>query len=172
MRAWMDVAVLAKTRNAKGRLVVKSTAGLPFLLEEGDEVAFVPPRTDVVRRAVVQAVYPVDDRLADVEFEGVDGDTARALVGCHCLIRRSSIDESQLREEPAFWNGWHVVDDAAGPIGEVVDVIDNPGQMLLRVKRPDGLGDVLVPVVDEIVRDVDAVSQTISVALPNGLLDL
>ncbi len=172
MRAWMDVAVLAKTRNAKGRLVVKSTAGLPFLLEEGDEVAFVPPRTDVVRRAVVQAVHPVDDRLADVEFEGVDGDTARALVGCHCLIRRSSIDESQLREEPAFWNGWHVVDDAAGPIGEVVDVIDNPGQMLLRVKRPDGLGEVLVPVVDEIVRDVDAVSQTISVALPNGLLDL
>ena len=172
MRAWMDVAALAKTRNAKGRLVVKSTAGLPFLLEEGDEVAFVPPRTDVVRRAVVQAVYPVDDRLADVEFEGVDGDTARALVGCHCLIRRSSIDESQLREEPAFWNGWHVVDDAAGPIGEVVDVIDNPGQMLLRVKRPYGLGDVLVPVVDEIVRDVDAVSQTISVALPNGLLDL
>ena len=59
-----------------------------------------------------------------------------------------------------------------GPIGEVVDVIDNPGQMLLRVKRPYGLGDVLVPVVDEIVRDVDAVSQTISVALPNGLLDL
>ena len=38
MRAWMDVAVLAKTRNTKGRLVVRATAGLPFLLEEGDEV--------------------------------------------------------------------------------------------------------------------------------------
>lgn len=172
MRAWMDVAVLAKTRNAKGRLVVKSTAGLPFLLEEGDEVAFVPPRTDVVRRAVVQAVYLADDRSADVEFEGVDGDTARALVGCHCLIRRSSIDETQLQDEPAFWNEWHVVDDEAGPIGEVADVIDNPGQMLLQVKRPDGLGEVLIPVVDEIVRDVDVASRIVGVTLPNGLLDL
>ena len=42
---------------------------------------------------------------------------------------------------------------------------------LLEVQRPDG-NTVLVPVVDEIVRDVDAEAGAVSVALPNGLLEL
>ena len=142
MRTWADVAVLAKTKNLKGRLVARAAAGLPFLLEAGDEVAFVPPRLDVPRRAVVSLVKLVDERSAEVEFEGVDGDDAAELAGCHCLIRRDSIDESVFEEKA-----------------------------LLEVGRPDG-GRVLVPVVDEIVRDVDAKRRIIGVELPQGLLDL
>ena len=41
MRAWIDVAILAKPKNLDGRLVVRGTAGFPFLLEEGDEVVIV-----------------------------------------------------------------------------------------------------------------------------------
>ena len=48
MRAWADVAVLAKTKNLKGRFVVRAAAGLPFLLEEGDEVAFGNQRLSVL----------------------------------------------------------------------------------------------------------------------------
>lgn len=171
MRTWADVAVLAKTKNLKGRFVARAAAGLPFLLEEGDEVAFVPPRLDVPRRAVVSLVKLVDERSAEVEFEGVDGDDAIALAGCHCLIRRDSIDESVFEEMPAAWEGWVVVDREEGEIGVVEGLVENPGQALLEVGRPDG-GRVLVPVVDEIVRDVDAKRRIIGVELPQGLLDL
>ena len=172
MRDWMDVAILAKTRNLKGRLVVQGAAGLPFLLQEGLEVAFVPPQTDLPRKSTVLSLRMLDDRSAEVAFDGVDGDSARGLAGCHCLIRRCDVDESAFEDEPAMWEGWQVFDDAAGLLGAVSGVIDNPGQALLEVSRADGRGNLLVPVVDEIVRDVDVDGRAISVTLPNGLLDL
>ena len=50
--------------------------------------------------------------------------------------------------------------------------MDNPVQSLLEVSVPGKDDPVLVPVVDEIVLDVDVDAQTVHVALPNGLLDL
>ena len=171
MRAWIDVAVLAKPKNLDGRLVVRGTAGLPFLLEAGDEVAFVPPQTDLPRQAVVKSVNEIDDRSAEVVFEGVDGEAAHGLAGCHCLIRRDALGESLYEEEPALWEGWTLIDAEAGAVGKVTGLVSNPGQDLLEVERPDG-GTVLVPIVDEIVREVDPESCTVSAVLPQGLLDL
>lgn len=172
MRSWIDVAVLAKTRNSKGRFVVRSTAGLPFLLEEGDEVAFVPPQTDAPRQARVLDVNFIDDDSADVAFEGVDTlDLAQRLAGCHCLIRRDLVDESVFRESPGTWEGWTVVDDELGEVGCVAGVVDKPMQPLLELKRPDG-SIALVPAVDEIIYDVDVTQSLVRTRLPQGILDL
>ena len=171
MHAWADVAVLAKTRNLNGRFVARAATNLPFLLEVGDEVAFVPPQIDIPRRAIVVDVRPIDERTADVAFEGVDGEAASVLVGSHCLIERATIDESVFEEAPAMWENWAVVDMAAGEIGSVSGMVDNPGQALLEVERPDG-ATVLVPVVDEIVKQVDIENSRVYVDLPQGLLDL
>ena len=173
MHDWIDVAVIAKARNSKGRFAVRATAGLPFILETGDEVAFVPPQIDVPRRAIVQDVKLVDDANAEVSFEGVDEpETMSALEGMHCLIRRNELDDSVYEDAPGMWDGWMVVDGSAGEIGPIIDVIDNPGQALIEVARSDGKASVLVPVVDEIVVRVDPETCTVHVALPNGLLDL
>jgi len=172
MRTWIDVAVLAKARNSKGRFVVHATAGLPFLLEPGDEVALVPPQLDIPRNVVVGEVRSIDDAQAELTFEGVDApDVVRQMVGMHCLIRRDLVDESVFSEAPGTWDGWRVIDDVDGFIGEVSDVVENPAQTLLEVTRPNG-GAVLVPVVDAIVHDVDVEKQEIYVELPNGLLEL
>ena len=171
MQTWIDVAHLAKTRNLNGRFVARSATGLPFLLEVGDEVAFVPPQLDVPRRAVVSDVRLIDDRSAEITFEGVDGDAAGILVGCHCLIPRDTLDESAFEDAPGMWEGWVVVDATAGEIGFVSGLTDNPGQALLEVGRPDG-STVLVPVVDEIVLDVDVEGGVVHVNLPQGLLEL
>ncbi|MBQ9041236.1 MAG: 16S rRNA processing protein RimM [Eggerthellaceae bacterium] len=171
MHAWADVAVLAKTKNLKGRFVAYAAAGLPFLLEDGDEVAFVPPQLDVPRKAVVSYVNLLDDHTAEIEFDGVDGDAASVLAGSHCLIPRNVIDESVYEEAPVTWEGWTVVDVSADQIGVVAGLLDNPGQALLEVEREDG-STTLVPVVDEIIRGVDVEDRTVLVDLPNGLLDL
>ena len=172
MREWADVAVLLKTKNLKGGLVVQGTAGLPFLLQVGDEVAFVPPQTDLPRRARVASVLEGDGYTAQVLFEGVGEDEARGLVGCHCLVRRSMLADELYAEEPALWEGWRVVDESAGEVGEVAGFAENPGQSHLLVRRADGRGELLVPVVDDIVLHVDAGERLVRVALPNGLLEL
>ena len=149
-----------------------ATAGLPFLLEEGDGVAFVPPQIDVPRRGVVKSVRPVDDSSADVDFEGIqDAGLARQMVGMHCLIKRELVDDSVFETSAGAWEGWTVVDEREGELGCVSGLIENPAQQLLEVERPNG-ATVLVPVVDEIVRSVDIESATVHVNLPQGLLDL
>ena len=167
----MDVATLAKTKNLKGRFVAKAAAGLPFLLEEGDEIALVPPKLDVPRNVVVSEVVVLDDATAEICFEGVDDPgVAGELVGMHCLIRRDEIDESCFEEVPGMWQGWVVVDSQDGPIGSVAGIVDNGAQQLLEVEREGKY--VYVPVVDEIVSKVDAEAREVRVELPGGFLDL
>lgn len=173
MRAWMDVAVLAKARGKDGRLVAKAAAGLPFLLEPGDEVALVPPRTDVRRCAVVRDVEAIDEASALVRLVGVEDDAgSRELGGMHCLIRRDLVDAAAYDRPSSLWEGWAVVDSSLGEVGTVRSIVDNPAHPLLDVERADGAGSVLVPVVGEIVTGVDAPGRTVAVTLPSGLLDL
>lgn len=72
MRTWANVAELSKTKTLTGGLVARCAPGLPFLLEEGMEVAFVPPRHDAPRRARVLSVQDAGRDAFLVTFEGVD----------------------------------------------------------------------------------------------------
>ena len=171
MRSWVDVAYLAKLRNLDGRFVVRSTAGLPFLLEVGDEVSLVPPKLDVPRNLTVSEVNELGDDSAEVRFDGIsNADEAWELVGMHCLIRRDLLDDVVFASAPGLWEGWKVVDGRLGEIGTVMGLIDNPAQSLLEVDHAGNT--VLVPLVDEIVLDVDVAGNVIRVDLPSGLLEL
>lgn len=177
MRRWIDVAVLTKTKNLDGSFVAYSAAGLPFLLVEGMEVAFVPPQTDLPRTSIVKTIASKDDTAAIVAFDGInDLATAKRLVGCHCLIERALIDPAIFMEEPRMWAGWSVVDEQWGCLGEVANVVENPGQALIQVKREGesetDSAELLIPFVDEIVVYIDVDSSTINVHVPKGLLDL
>lgn len=178
MRNWSDVAVLAKTRNLDGGFVVKSAANLPFLLDEGDEVAFVPPVLDAPRRGVVLDVRFLDDDSAVVHFDSVvDKNTAEQLAGCHCLVQLTQEQRDYIAQTPVSWDGWSVVDTEFGLIGHINEVIENPGQMLLSVKRadrsnPEAQDDILIPVVDEFIVGIDADSQIVETHIPAGLLSL
>ncbi|WP_297155421.1 ribosome maturation factor RimM [uncultured Ellagibacter sp.] len=176
MRTWADVAWLATAKNLDGGLVVRSASGLPFLLEEGMEVAFVPPVLDVPRRAKVEEIRPQDDTSAVVWFEGVaDIDTAKALCGCHVLVRREELPELAQAVAAAHSDGasgWEVHDAKAGLLGTLSRVEDNPGQSLLIVDRAGGEGTLLIPLVDEFLIGVDDERERIDVDVPRGLLSL
>ena len=173
MRTWKDVATLVKTKNLNGRFVACSAASLPFLLEVGLDVAFVPPQNDLPRNGKVDFVREASDGSYEVGFDTVrDESSARALVGSHCLMRRADIDEALLEESCASWEGWLVTDVQGASIGEVVDMRDAPGQSLLEVDRGGGLPLSYIPVVDEFIVEVDEDMRRIVVDLPEGLLTL
>ena len=171
MHTWADVAVIVKARSKPGRFAARAAAGLPFLLEEGDVVSFVPPKLDVPRQAEVRSVELVDEHKAEVEFDGVEtADVARELVGMHCLIRRSEIDGELFEDAPGLWEEWDVVDGQLGKVGVVVGIVDNAAQSLLEVAEADRT--FLVPIVDDIVVGLDVDAHIVHVELPQGLMDL
>lgn len=174
MHAWIDVAELAHTKNLNGGLVARSTAGLPLLLAEGARVALVPPVLDAPRDVTVARVSPRDDREALVFFKEVaDASAAEMLVGCHCLVRRDSVDWQTAEEERGmpFWEGWSVWDEERGLVGTVAEIEDRPLQPLLHIARPTG-EIALVPLVDEFLVGFDEQERRIDLSCPAGLLDL
>ncbi|MFZ4772329.1 MAG: ribosome maturation factor RimM [Ferruginibacter sp.] len=66
--------------------------------------------------------------------------------------------------------GYAVIDSACGEIGFVRTVLEMPQQALLWI---DFNGkEILIPVVDEIVKKVDRKTKTIHIEAPEGLIEL
>lgn len=172
MRTWKDVATLAKTRGLDGRFVAQPAADLPFVLEEGLQVAFVPPQTDLPRSGMVIYARPLDNGLCEVGFDSVADDaSAHGLVGSHCLVRLEDLDEDMLYYEPQTWESWQVVEPDGTIVGTVVDLEENPAHPLLVVERPNG-SQAYLPVVDEFLELVNPEAREIVMNLPAGILDL
>ena len=173
MRTWKDVATLVKTKNLNGRFVARMAADLPLLLEEGMEVALVPPQTDLPRNGVVDYVNELSDGTLELGLSTVkDEACAHGLVGSHCLVRLAAIQDKLDTYALETWEGWRVVDAQGAVLGEVADVIDNPGQSLLVVNRGDDLPEAFIPLVDAFIVNVDEDAREIVVDLPDGLLTL
>lgn len=175
MREWANVAELTKTKTLAGGLIARPAPGLPFLLSEGLEVAFVPPQIDAPRRARVASVTVEGRDFHLVMFEGIDSiDVAERLAGCSCLVRRADLPEGvlALASEAGGLAGFEVHDQQTGLVGLVEEVVENPGQCLLSVKPAAGGQSVLIPLVDAFVVGLDEDARRIDVALPAGLLDL
>ncbi len=172
MTRWIKAAYLAKARQLQGGLVARGAEGLPFLLSPGLSVSFVPPRLDCPRFATVESAEPfgADDFL--VFFEGVCTlDVAQQLVGCYCLARSEDVAGQAAAAVPQTVAGYRVVDKVCGDVGSVDEVIEQPAQSLVRVRRADG-STFLVPFVDAIVTSVDDERGTLLVCLPAGIMDL
>ena len=144
MRAWADVAELTNTKNLDGGLVARCAPGLPFLLREGMEVAFVPPgaRRPAPRAGGVGCARTAAPAEGVVGFEGVeDIDTAALLAGCHCLVRRSDLPQDALAARARTWAGLAASMRAPASWGMCEGVREMPAQRLLEVARADAAGD-------------------------------
>ena len=171
MSAWIRVAELTKAKHLKGGLVARSVAGLPFLLEEGMHVFFVPPQIDVAREGTVVEIRE-EAKGNVVFFDTVTcGDDSEALVGCYCMVLRDDLPDDVLELADGGIEGYSVVDGELGFIGTAVSINEMPGQNLLEVSR-EGSSNVLIPVVEEFIAGIDEDDRTVYVAVPSGLLDL
>ena len=150
---------------------MRPTSGLPFLLEEGMEVVFVPPLLKSPKSAAVAEVSFIKDDDWFVRFEGVDSkQTAEELVGRFCLVRKADLPEGFEDMAGVPLAGFTVVDEALGVLGTVDRLVEMPAQSLLAVASEEG--EVLIPVVDEFVRGVDEESRTVTVSVPASLVEL
>ncbi|MDO4501868.1 MAG: 16S rRNA processing protein RimM [Coriobacteriia bacterium] len=137
------------------------------------QVALVPPVLDAPRFVTVEDAQPTGLDGGVVWFEEIDDvSVAEMVVGCHCLVRREDLPEhTVMLDDSTDIAGWPVTDVRAGSLGIVAEIREMPGQMMLVVERPDG-SELLVPLVDEFLSQVDEESEQLVVDLPAGLLDL
>lgn len=108
---------------------------------------------------------------AIVTFEELDAAQAAALAGHELYL---PLDLLPKLEGNRFYFhevvGFHVVDDQWGDIGTLESVIEYPAQPLFQVMK-NGT-EVLIPVIDQVIKNVDRENKTIYISAPNGLIEL
>ena len=170
MSAWKNVAVLTKAKQVKGGLLARSVEGLPFLLREGMQVAFVPPVLHLPRQSVIERIEERQSG-AIVHFADITSiDQAEQLQGHYCLVKTADLPQGFDRSEYDDLVGLQLYGADGTRWGVVVRVEENPAHPLLVVERSGR--EALVPYVEDLVVSVDAATRMLTMQLADGLLDL
>lgn len=165
---FVPLARVMKAHGIKGEVAVAPAADLPFVLPQGVEVWFVPPpagprsgRVESVRRGPKGPL---------VKVSGIDDLTTSArLVGCSLMVREADLPEGWADVEEEFDAVGMVVQDVErGYLGEVVETILTGANDVWVVHGP--LGEVLLPVIDDVVVRIDEEENLIVVRALEGLL--
>lgn len=111
-------------------------------------------------RDVVVAIEGFDDSTSVRELEGRD-------------IYLPIAQLPKLKEGDYYLHdlvGMTVIDKNHGEIGKVVSILDMPTQHLMQVEK-DRV-EILIPVQDHIIRQVNLSEKTVSIEAPEGLIDI
>lgn len=142
--------------------------GAELLLMNPGEAGEAPPAA-ARRRLVVETVRPHRGGLL-VGFAGVEGrDEADALRGDLAVPGGAVAAPPEGTWYHFQLLGCRVIDAAAGDLGEVVDLVEDGGGLLL-IAAGEGRR-VPVPFVERFLVRIDAAARRIEVALPEGLVE-
>lgn len=110
------------------------------------------------------------DNTALVKFEDIDTqERARELTNCDVFFPRhlAEDDEDEVLTY-SFLVGFDIIDDSTGKkVGTIASVDDSTLNILYELE--DGM---LIPASEELITDIDKENKTITIALPEGILDL
>lgn len=161
------VARVIKAHGLKGEVAVKPLVDLPLEHLCGVPVWFVPPPAGVTGRQLAGVRSgPKGPLLAFTP--ALSPDEARLVAGCTVLVRSDALPED-MPDQDLDPVGLRVVDEERGALGVIEDVIVTGANDVWIVQGP--FGQVLIPVIDDVVIAVDEYAELVTVRLLPGLID-
>ena len=164
------VGKIVKKYSFKGELLIKLDSDDPEMYTEMESV-FVEHRKNLIPFFIDSSSLHKSELLR-VKFEDVDSEAdAESLIGSKLYLPLGLLPK--LTGNQFYYHeviGFKVIDSDFGPVGTITGVNDTTAQALFEI---DSNGkEVLLPITDEIITNVDRDTQTIFVTAPNGLIDL
>jgi 16S rRNA processing protein RimM len=166
---YFELGYLAKPHGLKGALHVFMDVDDPYEYEDLDAV-FVQQGNEMVPYFIVD--LQIRDNLNLITLEGITSvDAAKELVGSKLHLPVSMLPK--LKEDQFYYHeivDYQVNDRNLGPLGIVKEVYSTGAQDVI-IMIYQGV-EVLIPLTDEIVPQVDKVNKCVITQLPDGLLDV
>ena len=159
---------ITKPFGVKGQVVMFLDVDSPEDYAELDS-AFVEEKGNLV--PYFFQIDNISGNKAVATFEELTAEEALALVG-HDLYLPLDLLPKLTGNKFYFHEvvGFRVVDDDHGDIGVIKAVIDYPAQPLFQIMKEDK--EILIPVIDPVIKTVDRGIKTIFITAPTGLIDL
>ncbi len=154
----------------KGELLIKLDTDEPQMFTEMESV-FVEKNKNLIPFFVERSSLH-KSTLLRVKFEDIDSESdADSLMGLHLFLPLNMLPK--LTGNRFYFHeiiGYTIEDTAFGQVGVVKGVNDGTAQALFEIDR-DGK-EILIPINDDIIKNVDRDSKTILLEVPAGLIEL
>lgn len=175
----LQIGAVCRPHGLRGELRVRLHDPTSTALEELDELFIgedsgeAAPEASRLRKWRITTARPQPDGFYLLSLEGLaDRNGADALRGQVLYARRADLPE--LEDDEVYLAdliGCRVVDREGAEIGVATAIQDIAGNALLVVARPPR-AEVLVPLVPQILVEVDLEGRVVRIDPPEGLLDL
>ena len=161
---------IVKKYSFKGELLIKLDTDEPDLYESLDAL-FIDLRNNLVPFFIESSQLHKSDLLR-VKFEDVNTEAnADALIKSDIYLPLEFLPK--LDDDKFYFHeiiGFQVIDKTHGNIGVIKSVNDSTAQALFEIDK-DGI-EILIPMNDEFITNVDKNKKEILVNTPEGLIDL
>ena len=108
------------------------------------------------------------------KFEEVnDKETAKKLSGKNLFLKEEDVTAKEQREfelDYKFFEGFLIKDIELGTIGTIEEIVEMPHQIMAFLSYQNR--EVLIPINEYFIQDIDLESEVILMELPDGLLDV
>lgn len=161
---FLEVGSVVKVHGTKGELKFNLTQS--FTLKDW---AFLEFRGKPVPFYIDYTKAEFDDEII-IKLGGIDTiEQANNLIGKLLLLPSKQVKNSKNTDD---WDlaGYQMIDQKQGELGTIVEVIENTYQSLAMLNFQGR--ELLVPLVEEIVLEINDTKKEVFVDLPDGLLTL
>ena len=159
---------ITKPFGYKGQMVFYLDVDSPQDYADLDSV-FIETKTGLV--PYFFKVDNINGNKAVVTFEDLTPDEAHALAG-HDLYLPLDLLPKLTGNQFYFHEviGFRVVDNQYGDIGTLQSIIEYPAQPLFQIDKEGK--EILIPIIDPVIKLVDRENKTLHIDAPNGLIEL
>ncbi len=169
MTEYFKIGKLAATFGTNGQLILQHNLGKKTSLR-GLETFFIEETNDLFLPYFITSAKIKSDREIFIAVEGIDSkEAARVLLKKEVWLAETDFKKFAAGSAPISFLGFMIVDNNK-EIGEVLEVIEQPHQVLCRIMINSK--EALIPVHENSLEKIDTKNRKLYVQLPEGLLDI
>jgi 16S rRNA processing protein RimM len=163
------IGKIVATHGLQGSLILTHVVGSSDWLKKED-VLFLELNKGSYIPFFVATVKAANDEEYIVTLEDVTVvEAAKKLIGKHVYVKEDILSATAA-DTPLLWIGFNLVDKEKGSLGPIEDVMQAGPQWLARLTYEGK--EVLIPLIEQMILDVNIRNKYIRMDLPDGLLDL
>jgi len=163
------IGVLAKLHGYKGEYLLISDL---YLSEEITKWESVFIETDgLLVPFFIHSFSITSDDSAIIGFEDVNNpEQAKEFLSCSVFQLKTYTTDLEDKLDPNLLAGYKIVDQQAGLIGEIDQILNYNNNLLFRILKDKR--EILIPATESIIIKINHKKREVIIAAPQGLLDL
>lgn len=166
-----ELGHITKPRSFKGEVIAYLDTDSPEEYLEMESI-FVEIKQQLIP-FFIDHIRPHKKNNVRIKFEGIDNEeAAKSMVKKKLFLPMELLPELDTQD---FYHheviGFKIEDINYGNIGIIADIVESNTNPIFKIDHPKGI-EILIPVADDFIQNVDKENHKIIIKCPEGLIDL